>query len=363
MCDELVVPQSTDVDTSVLADHARLLAFDLDNTLARSKMPMSDETTHLFASLTHILPVAIVTGGRYELIESQVLDAIFDYAHKENLVLLPTTGSAYYQWNGHRFERIYNIELSHEQKLHASEAIKLCAQDLGLWFDDIDGTHIEDRGSQITFSALGSRAHADIKEKWDPRGKLRAPLAERLQKLLPELNVRIAGTTSIDVSHKGLDKAYAVRQLARLHTIDVHDIVFVGDRMMPGGNDYPAALAGTMAVSVEGPDDTNMWMKQFMEKYTRGLRIDIVSRKLWIYGREITISDSEFSLLLALMHAQGKVISREKLMQDAWKYAPSGDTRLLSVSIARLRSILEDNSHMPRRIVTVRGGGYRFSYD
>lgn len=375
MSDSVQISRSTDVNMNALASNAQLLAFDLDNTLARSKMPMSDDTARLFSALTHIMPVAIVTGGRYELIESQVLDVITQHAYLDNLSLLPTTGSSYFAWDGYKFSRVYSVELSDEQKTRIRTVIERNARELGLWYDHVAGVHIEDRGSQMTFSALGAHAAADEKEAWDPDGSKRTPLVERLQEQLPDVNVRIAGTTSIDISQRGLDKAYAVKQLAQLHNIDVKNIVFMGDRMTPDGNDYPVAVAGAQTVSVQGPEDTNGWMRRFMETYTRGMRVDVVDRRLWIHGDEVSISDSEFSLLLALMHsnsvaiseaknsgAYAHSISRDHLIHDAWKYAPTQDTRLLSVSIARLRAIIEDNPQMPRRIVTVRGEGYRFSY-
>ncbi|WP_418968709.1 winged helix-turn-helix domain-containing protein [Alloscardovia omnicolens] len=96
-----------------------------------------------------------------------------------------------------------------------------------------------------------------------------------------------------------------------------------------------------------------------MQSYTHGLLFDVVSRRVWVHKSEVAIADSEFSLLLALLHAHGQVVSREDLLKKAWGYEDSGDTRLLSVSIARLRAVLEDNPQMPQRIQTIRGGGYR----
>ncbi|WP_018143555.1 HAD-IIB family hydrolase [Alloscardovia criceti] len=362
MSAQIAVVQAPDVDIDACASGVKLLAFDLDNTLARSKMPMTQETTHLFASLTHIMPVAIVTGGRYELIESQVLDTVIGHAYADNLDLLPTTGTSYYSWNGRAFERVYAVELSVQQKTRAFHALESCARALGYWYENTQGPRIEDRGSQVTFSALGSAARLEDKETWDSDGVKRQLMADQVQQLLPDLTVRVAGATSIDISQRGLDKSYAVQQLARLHKIDVQDIVFVGDRMTPGGNDYPAAQAGTRAVSVTGPDQTNIFMKDFMQAFTHGLRIDSIEHQAWLHDEPLSISDAEFSLLLALLHAQGETVSRQQLMKDAWGYDDSGDTRLLSVSIARLRAVLEDNPQMPRRIITVRGGGYRLVF-
>ncbi|WP_418968710.1 HAD-IIB family hydrolase [Alloscardovia omnicolens] len=252
MMPELVVEHVHDINIHEYTRHARVLAFDLDNTLARSKMPMTDETARLFASLTHLLPVAIVTGGRFELIESQVLDSTLPYMYPNNVVLLPTTGTSYFQWNGRTFAPWYTLELSDDQKNRARYVLERYARSLHLWYEHTDGVRIEDRGSQITFSALGSHAQVDRKEAWDPDGAKRSLLAAQVQKELPDLTVRVAGSTSIDISSRGIDKSFAVSKIAEQFTISPSDIVFVGDRMSPGGNDYPAALAGTQAVRVDG---------------------------------------------------------------------------------------------------------------
>lgn len=349
-----------DVNPTALASGARLIAFDLDNTLARSKMPMSDQTARLFATVTHLLPVAIVTGGRFELIESQILDVMHSHAYLNNLCLLPATGTSYYDWDGKKFKRVYAIELDDYERQRTIAALEQCARRLGFWYEKTDGPRIEDRGSQITFSALGQQANVDLKEAWDPDFSKRKILAHEVSQLLPDLNVRIAGATSIDVARRGIDKAFAVKELARLHSCDVSDIIFVGDRMAPGGNDYPAALAGTRAVSVDGPHQTDEIMRDFIREFTHGLDVDVVDKKLRINSREIVISQAEYNLLLAFLHANGSVVSRDDLMKDAWGYSRSGDTRMLSVSIARLRNALEDNPRMPQRIITVRGQGYRF---
>ena len=82
---------------------------------------------------------------------------------------------------------------------------------------------------------------------------------------LPHLAVRSGGSTSVDISARGIDKSFAVQELARILGIDVHQIIFVGDRMDPDGNDYPAAVAGTRAVRVTGPADTVMLCDDIIE--------------------------------------------------------------------------------------------------
>jgi HAD superfamily hydrolase (TIGR01484 family) len=73
---------------------------------------------------------------------------------------------------------------------------------------------------------------------------------------LPEFEVRIGGTTSIDVTKKGIDKAFGVlRIIERLH-IDKEDVVFVGDALFEGGNDYAVKSLGIRCIETSGPQET-----------------------------------------------------------------------------------------------------------
>lgn len=234
----------------------RAVAFDLDNTLARSRKPMPPWMAERFSTLTTLLPVAVITGGRYELVVSQILDVLNDDADRTRLHLMPTSGTRYYRWVENDWRCIYAHDLDDRSREAAMHALTVHAKELGLWFDTTWGPRIEDRGSQITFSALGQQAPVEIRERWDPDNAKRNELVRAVAADLPELEVRVGGTTSVDISLRGYDKAFAVRELADILGVDVSRIMFVGDRMTPGGNDYPAAVAGTLAVRVTGPEDT-----------------------------------------------------------------------------------------------------------
>src|SRR5690606_16934504 len=140
---------------------------------------------------------------------------------------------------GAGFTARYAHELSADERDRALEAVEAEARRLGYWESEPWGDILEDRGSQITFSALGQRAPLEAKVAWDPTGEkknaLRAAVAERL----PDLEVRSGGSTSVDITHRGIDKAYGMRQLAAETGISLDDMLFVGDRLDPDGNDYP----------------------------------------------------------------------------------------------------------------------------
>ena len=253
---DISVPCWNSVDPDALCAGARLIAFDLDNTLARSKKPMNDDMAECFSALTSLIDVAIISGGKYALLQSQVVAKLTDQANKSRIHLMPTSGTRYYRWDGHQWTQVFARDLSDDDRAKAKESLERNARKQGVWSAHIWGERIEDRGSQITFSALGQLAPVEAKEAWDPTNEKKHRLAEAVAAELPNLEVRPGGSSSVDISQRGMDKAFAVRELASILGIDVAQIVFIGDRMEPDGNDYPAALVGARAVKVDGPSDT-----------------------------------------------------------------------------------------------------------
>ncbi len=118
------------------------------------------------------------------------------------------------------------------------------------------GEVIEDRGSQITFSALGQQAPIEEKKKWDADFSKRQRMKSLLDTLIPEFSVRLGGTTSVDVTKPGIDKAYGIGKLRDTLGIAIQEMIFVGDALFPGGNDYPAKEAGVVSIQVRDPNET-----------------------------------------------------------------------------------------------------------
>ena len=78
----------------------------------------------------------------------------------------------------------------------------------------------------------------------------------RLEALLPEFTVRLGGPTSVDVTRPGIDKAYGINKLQGIFGIAIEEMIFVGDALFPGGNDYPAKEAGVVSIQVRDPDES-----------------------------------------------------------------------------------------------------------
>ncbi|GAA1995142.1 HAD-IIB family hydrolase [Microbacterium pumilum] len=236
----------------------RLVAFDLDDTLAPSKSAIDPRIGTLLIALAERVEVAIISGGQLAQFTMQVVDRLPDAAPEvlSRIHLLPTCGTQYYRITPDGIDTVYAHSLTDDQKERAIAAVEREARRLGLWATETWGDILEDRGSQITFSALGQSAPLDAKMAWDPTGEKKNALRTAVAVEIPDLEVRSGGSTSVDITRQGIDKAFGMRQLAEQTGIPLSDMLFVGDRLDPEGNDYPVLAMGVACQAVEGWEDT-----------------------------------------------------------------------------------------------------------
>lgn len=168
------------------------------------------------------------------------------------LHLLPTCGTQYYRLVNGDVTTVYARTLTDDQKERALRAVEEQARRLGLWESDTWGDILEDRGSQITFSALGQKAPVDAKAAWDPTGEKKNALRAAVAELLPDLEVRSGGSTSVDITERGIDKSYGMTRLSEQTGIPLDDMLFIGDRLDPAGNDYPVLAMGVSCTPSTG---------------------------------------------------------------------------------------------------------------
>ena len=236
----------------------RLVAFDLDDTLAPSKTAIDPRMGSLLLALLERVDVCIISGGQYGQFTAQVLEnlpgATTDALGR--LHLMPTCGTQYYRFQEDDWAQIYAQNLTEDEKARALAAVEGQARALGYWEAETWGPILEDRGSQITFSALGQAAPVAEKTAWDPTGEKKNSLREAVAALIPDLEVRSGGSTSVDITRQGIDKAYGMTRLAELTGITLDEMLFVGDRLDENGNDYPVKVLGVECVAVEGWHDT-----------------------------------------------------------------------------------------------------------
>jgi HAD superfamily hydrolase (TIGR01484 family) len=244
----------------------KLIAFDLDDTLAPSKSAMDPSMVPLFAQLLDRFDVCVISGGQIGQFRSQFLTSIGSVADDRlaRLHLMPTCGTQYFRFKEGDWVRIYAEDLTPQERDDAMSALKSGALSLGLWESKTWGPALEDRGSQITYSALGQEAPLEEKKAWDPTGAKKNALREKVQAALPGLEVRSGGSTSIDITRKGIDKAYGMRKLEGLTGIPLADMLFVGDRLDPDGNDYPVKALGVPTHEVSGWEDTRAFLADLL---------------------------------------------------------------------------------------------------
>jgi phosphomannomutase len=237
----------------------KIIAFDLDNTLSASKTPINQEMSELLAELLRKYDVCIISGGAIEQFMMQVVNRLdITPDMKVRIHLMPASGTKYFIYSQSKNEWIpkYSNPLTDDQKSRTIQALKSSAKELGYWVDNSYGDIIEDRDSQITYSALGQKAPLEEKLKWDPTGDKKRKLRDLTASKIPDLEVRMGGSTSIDVTAVGVNKAYAIKQLMQSTGISLGEILFIGDELKIGGNDYSVKEMGCDTIAVKDCGDT-----------------------------------------------------------------------------------------------------------
>jgi phosphomannomutase len=232
-----------------------LIVFDLDGTLAKSKSAIDDEMATLLKGLLAVVKVAIISGGDLPQFQTQVIDRLPAGSDLQNLSILPTSGTKFFTYDG-AWNKLYSEDLSDPEKHTIEDALEKAVAQTGFQPAQTWGERIEDRGTQVTYSALGQQAPLEAKETWDPDFAKRKAIQAILAGTLPNFSVRLGGTTSIDVTRPGIDKAYGIHKLVDELHIPIEQMLYVGDAIFPGGNDYAALQAGVDCIAVRDPEDT-----------------------------------------------------------------------------------------------------------
>lgn len=254
----------------------KLIVFDLDGTLAPTKAAMDAGMGRLLGRLLAAKKVAVIGGGKYGLFRTQLLATLkCPKDLLKNIFLFPTTSTSFYRYQK-GWKNVYALKLSKRER----DKIKKAFQDVFKEIryvqpEKVYGKVIEDRGTQVTFSALGQevvtilgkKEGVRLKEKWKrEHSDIKLKIAKMLAKRLPQFEVRAAGFTSVDVTRKGIDKAYGLRQIEKYLRIPIRDMLFVGDAIFPGGNDYAVVRTGVDYVKVKGPQEAKKIIRALLRK-------------------------------------------------------------------------------------------------
>lgn len=233
----------------------RLVVFDLDGTLAESKSAIDPEMAALLHSLLDVVRVAIISGGGWPQFHEQLLSHLGPGHGLTRLSLLPVCGTKFYEYTTD-WTLLYTDDFTTGEKAKITNALNQVIADTNQAPVRTWGEVIEDRGSQITYSALGQHAPLAAKKTFDPEFVKRAAMKARLDAVIPEFSVRMGGTTSIDITKPGVDKAYGIRKLSEILAIEISEMIFVGDALFPGGNDHPVQETGVESIATSDPNET-----------------------------------------------------------------------------------------------------------
>lgn len=233
-----------------------LIVFDLDGTLAESKSAIDAEMADLLVKLLGVVRVAVISGGDFPQFQQQLVDHLPASAPLDRLSLLPTCGTRFFRYVDGGWKKLYAEDLSADQKKKIVAALEAAVNASGFAAKKTWGETIEDRESQITYSALGQQAPLEAKKTWDPDFSKRKAIKATLDRTLPEFSIQLGGSTSIDVTRPGIDKAYGIRKLQEILGVPIAGMMYVGDALFPGGNDAPVRETGAVCIQVRDPNET-----------------------------------------------------------------------------------------------------------
>jgi HAD superfamily hydrolase (TIGR01484 family) len=232
-----------------------LFIFDLDGTLALSKAPLGASMADLLGKLLDMAQVAVISGGAWPQFETQLLAGLPKDDRLKRLSLLPTSGTRFMRYDA-EWRQLYAEDFTPAESAKIIAALNHAFDQSGFRPTRQWGDIVEDRGSQITLSALGQQAPLEAKQTWDPDFAKRTKIKAILEPLIPECSVAMGGATSIDITKPGIDKAYGIGKLKFVLDVPIDRMLFVGDALFPGGNDFPARSTGVACIQVRDPKET-----------------------------------------------------------------------------------------------------------
>jgi len=246
----------------------KIIIFDLDGTLAKSKSPLDREMATLICELLLQGYVAVTSGCSFQQFKTQFLSKLPRRSNLRNLFLFPTCSASGYYYGTRRgsFSQAYSNLLSKHAAERIVHSFEIVFTEIGyVRPEKMYGQVFENRGSQLTFSALGQKAPLRIKQEWDPKQKKRLRIRRHLKRHLSNFEITIGGTTSIDVTKKGVNKTLCVKKLKERLNVERKNMLYVGDALFRGGNDYVMKSTGIKCVSVSDPEETKALIRKIIQ--------------------------------------------------------------------------------------------------
>lgn len=211
----------------------KIIICDVDGTVTEGLQPITREMTDAIASVSQ--PFAFLSGTDEKELQRIVGDPLD--TRSKNYFLLGNSG--------------IKVDLPNKEKV-----IKVLERTVDVFHlpcESDDWDQVLDRGSQVTLSCIGRNAPKEEKAEWDPDQRKRKIIAHYIRcSIGDKYNIAIGGTTSIDITAKGMDKAAGIRAFLTKLNLRPHQVVYYGDAFHPEGNDY-SLLGVVPCVAVRNP--------------------------------------------------------------------------------------------------------------
>ena len=207
----------------------KIFIFDVDGTLTPSRLSMTKEFQTFFKQWVNKNKFYLVTGSDLPKLQEQM--CFFDIEAER---IFTCCGNQ--MWRNNKL--IYNNKFELTLKLKNTLEVILMSNQ----YPHRYGNHIEDRGSMVNFSIVGRNCTQEQREeyyKWDKEKGERKIIANAIKEKFPNLDAVIGGQISIDIYPKGNDKSQVLKHIEKIHPTG--KIIFIGDGIESGGNDYPLA--------------------------------------------------------------------------------------------------------------------------
>jgi HAD superfamily hydrolase (TIGR01484 family) len=247
----------------------KLIVFDLDGTLSESKQPTTQVMGACIARLLSFIPVAVMSGANLPQFRTQFLQALPTDAELSQLYLFPVGAAECYRYKDSSWQQLYTHTFTPEEVVHIGAELGLGMEEAGIMesIPKIWGEQFEDRGSAIAFSLLGQRAPLEAKRAWHQNhDQLRVRLHAIMARRLPNLTITMGGLTTLDITRKGITKAYGVRELSRMTGIPLEEMLYIGDALQTGGNDAVVLETGIPTRVTVGPENTARIIEEMLKK-------------------------------------------------------------------------------------------------
>ena len=226
--------------------------FDVDGTLTPSRGLIDPTFKKFFNDFCRANPVYLVTGSDKPKTIEQIGEDSYNLAH----TVYNCSGNDVWQSN----KRIR----TNDWTLPDLAKTFLISCEYESQFDIRTGNHIEERPGMVNFSVVGRNATQEQRAAYvayDTKENERTTIANAFNTMFPDLDARPGGETGIDIAPKGADKSQIITDFNK------DDITwFFGDRMDPGGNDYPLAQVVKKTRHVTKWQDTWEYLQIFQEQ-------------------------------------------------------------------------------------------------